>query len=137
MGLGDRLKRARIALGLSCSELARRAGMDPKTPTLIEAGSAPRIDHVARLAAALGTDPGSLAYGLGPAGADPAGIAMRVRSSRTELGISIKELERAAGLAVGTARNIEIGMRTPTVRTVERLAIALGTDPGWLGFGPA
>lgn len=43
-------------------------------------------------------------------------------------------LEVAAGIAEASVMAIERGV-LPQIDTVERIAVALGTDPGWLGFG--
>lgn len=140
-GLGDRVRRARIALGVSSAELARRAGFrSHSTPILIERGTHyPRIDHVERLAAALDVSAGFLAFGADPSIPKPpggsVGFSGRLRSARTELGISMRELERASGLAVGVGRAAEAAKSIPTVRTVERIAVSIGVSPAWLAFG--
>lgn len=141
-GLGDRLKRARKARGLSYAALARLAGMGSHSgPALIERSlNTPELHTVEKLANALGVGPGWLAYGE-PGGGPPsdgpryAGLPARLREARELAGVTRTALERLAGLAVGSGVRIEAGRNVPSVRTLEQIAIALSVSPAWLAFG--
>lgn len=62
-GLPLRLKEARIAAGLTCRQLAERAGLSNPVVAYIEAGRVPGVDTVERIAVALDVAPCWLAYG--------------------------------------------------------------------------
>jgi transcriptional regulator with XRE-family HTH domain len=65
-GVGDRLRVARQAAGMSMRELARRAELSVNAVSLIEAGrGTPRVDNCEALAVALDVAPCWLAYGVG------------------------------------------------------------------------
>lgn len=68
--LGERLRAARIGLGLSQAQLAKRVGLAPNHIARIESGTktAPRFSTVARIAGELGVSLDSLsaACGWGP-----------------------------------------------------------------------
>jgi transcriptional regulator with XRE-family HTH domain len=61
--IGSRITDRRIAVGMSLSELARRAGISKGYLSRLESGGAqrPGFEVIARLAAALGTTPAELA----------------------------------------------------------------------------
>lgn len=64
-GLGDRVRQAREALGISCNELDRRAGLGVSVTSKIETGTRTSItaETAARLAMALGITSDALLYG--------------------------------------------------------------------------
>lgn len=65
-GIGERLRLARQAAGLSMRELARQARLSVNAVSLLEAGKgAPRVDNCEALAVALDVAPCWLAYGVG------------------------------------------------------------------------
>ena len=63
------------------------------------------------------------------------GLALRLRQAREQSGLKKSPLAQRAGLAAATERDIESGLRLPTVGTLARLATALHVSPGWLAYG--
>lgn len=64
--VGERLKAARLQLGVSQMDLAYLAGMNVANYGKIERGVGnPTLDSLVRLAAVMGLDPGALVGGLG------------------------------------------------------------------------
>lgn len=53
----------------------------------------------------------------------------RLRELRTDLGISLRDIERDGGIRRGHLGDLERGRASPTVRTIEALARALGLQP--------
>jgi transcriptional regulator with XRE-family HTH domain len=51
------------------------------------------------------------------------------RRRRTALGVTIEALSADVGLSYSYLGELERGRRNPTLRVVERVAKALGTDP--------
>ena len=62
-------------------------------------------------------------------------IGRRLAQARRKLELSGNALAKRAGLHHKTVQDIEMGVRSPTVETVERLANAMGIRPSWLAFG--
>jgi transcriptional regulator with XRE-family HTH domain len=56
-------------------------------------------------------------------------FARRIRALRSSRGISQAELATAAGLSRGYLSRVEIGMQSPTLEVIERLAAALKVKP--------
>jgi transcriptional regulator with XRE-family HTH domain len=139
--MGDRLRRARRAAGLTQRALAALAGVTHPGIRFIEReGRVPRVDITERFARALGVPAGWLAFGAElpfvPADAlGCAGMAGRLSALRAARGLSTRALGAAAGLASGTVVYVENGQVLPTLDTAERLAVALGVTPWWLAFG--
>ena len=140
-GLPARLKRARA--NLSFNSVATASGLsDGNTIFQLErkAGHVPRLDTVERVAYGLGLSPAFLAYGI-EADADPPSdglrcedVALRLRQTRIDRGLSVLALATAAGLSHTAVGNVERGTM-PTIATAEALATALGVSPGWLAYG--
>jgi transcriptional regulator with XRE-family HTH domain len=64
--VGERLKAARLELGVSQMDLAYLAGMNVANYGKIERGIGnPTLDSLVRLAGVMGLDPGTLVAGLG------------------------------------------------------------------------
>lgn len=55
-------------------------------------------------------------------------IARNVRRLREDLGISLAEVARRAGVAKQTLASLEAGVGNPTIETAERVAAALGVS---------
>ncbi|WP_309088745.1 helix-turn-helix transcriptional regulator [Phenylobacterium sp.] len=64
-------------------------------------------------------------------------LGWNVRARRRQLGISQEELAYEAGMKRSYLSDLERGTRNPSVRAVERLAIALKVPPGDLLAAPA
>lgn len=59
----------------------------------------------------------------------------RLKSAREARGLNSTDIGRSAGLGHQTTTQIERGLRTPQIDTVERIARALDVEPCWLAFG--
>lgn len=60
------------------------------------------------------------------AAGDVRGVTDELRDSRIAAGLGIREVARSASLSAGTIRNIDAGVRSPTVRAAGRYAQAVG-----------
>lgn len=136
--LGDNLRRARKTAGLSQEECAFRAGIHPVNISACERGKAtPRIDTLLKLAEVLGVSAVDL---RGPVDRKPPQslaehFGERLRFHRRRVGLSQEGLARSCALSLDTVHRIENGKRSPTLRTVVRLADTLGIDPAVLVKG--
>ena len=63
------------------------------------------------------------------------GLAARLRRARKTAGLTRTALALKVGGDQTTALDIETEQRLPTVRTIARLASALGVAAGWLAYG--
>lgn len=142
LGFAERLRRARKDADLSHAALARAAGLASRTTTaILENGdSVPRVDTVARLAAALSLSPSYLAFGLGPLSqadraGQSAGLPDRLFAARELRGLSRLQLGQRSGTSHTLVRMTETGTTMPNLAKLEALAKALGISPAWLAFG--
>lgn len=128
---GDRLRRGRLAAGLTREALAARVGL--RSADRIkdwELGvHAPQPRHVPALAGAVGIDPVWL-YDVDPRAA-PLALLRRVR------GLSLQQLSAAAGVPLMTCQRLEQGRGRPDPAVLGRLAAALGVPVGRLMAAPA
>lgn len=62
-------------------------------------------------------------------------IGGRLGVVRLNLGLTVAEVARRAGVTAEGVRSIEKGRVMPGLETVERIAGALNIDPRWLSFG--
>ena len=58
-------------------------------------------------------------------------VPERVRERREELNLSQTRLAGIAGVNPATVNGVEAGTRSPSVRTLEKLAAALGVGPAY------
>ena len=63
------------------------------------------------------------------------GMAARLQQCRRQAGLKLLPMAQKAGLATATGRDIEQGIRLPTIATVVRLAVALEVSAAWLAYG--
>jgi len=63
------------------------------------------------------------------------GLPARLRRVRKQVGLRRSALGYKVGRDSEVTAKVEAGVRIPTVRTLARLASALGVAPGWLGYG--
>lgn len=155
--------RGRIdAAGMTRLDLASLVGLNSRTMLLIEDGKhVPRVGTLERISEALGISPTWLAYGeegtlrfkqkrpRPPLPADPPipqpdsrpaserwrGVALRLASTRELRGLTLRQVEDAAGVSRQTILLIEKGESEPRISTIEDLAVALDVAPGWLAYG--
>jgi len=64
-----------------------------------------------------------------PAPAEP-GLGARLRDRRKEMGLTLKDVARRAGLSVGFISQIERGIASPSLSSLAAVARVLGADPG-------
>ena len=160
--MAKRVLSTRERAGLLLQQVSALAEMSKPVAGLIERGErTPGLDTIERLAAALGVPPGWLAYGyegsepfreryprpiFEPADPTPddkhrvfralhEGFPTRLQQARERSGLSMRTLSTAAGVSVQAWSNAEAGKVVPRVDTAERMAVALGVAPSWLGFG--
>lgn len=160
--LSQRLDRAVTRSGATLKHLSLSANLTHSVASYVCRGlSVPTIETIERLAAALGVSPGWLAYGyegiepfreryprpiFEPADPTPddkhrvfralhEGFPVRLQQARERSGLSMRTLSTAAGVSVQAWSNAEAGKVVPRVDTAERMAVALGVAPSWLGFG--
>ena len=158
----SRLFAVRESAGVDASNLSRSAGLAAGYVLRLEdAVSSPCLDTLAQVAAALGVPPGWLAYGyegnepfrercprplVEPVDPIPEdryrvfralheGFPARLQQARERSGLSMRTVSTAAGVSVQAWSNAEAGKVVPRVDTAERMAVALGVAPSWLGFG--
>jgi transcriptional regulator with XRE-family HTH domain len=134
----ERLRRVRLAVGMTAAGLDAEAGLGGGVVSRLERGQGlPTLPTASWLALALGLSTAWLAYGIGdpaPGEENIAGLAGRAQESRTFLGLSQRELAKRAGVAHGAVRSVECG-GMPGIDTLEKIAGAMGVSPSWLGFG--
>jgi len=63
------------------------------------------------------------------------GLALRLKQARRQSGLKRLPLATKTGLAAATGRDIETGLRLPTVGTIVRLAAPLEVSASWLAYG--
>lgn len=66
---------------------------------------------------------------------DCEGIHTRLRFVRQARGLSYHALARLSGVTHTALHQIEAGKNIPGLDTAEKIAIALGVDPRWFGYG--
>ncbi len=136
-----RLKRARRAAGLTALVLSQAAGVGKSLVSILESGGGrvPRLDTVELLAVALSLSPSFLAFGL-DGQFEPTtelrskGFAARLSEARQERGLSMRAVDKRAGISPGSTRSMEAGTM-PALDTLELVAKALGVSPSWLAYG--
>lgn len=134
-----RLRKTRETRGLTQAALAIAAGwVTGQAISEIErARVGVTVADCARLAGALGVSPCWLAYGAEGAGTDAAGCGVRLREAREAAGYSQRRLTVVLGYGSNSQLSLlESGDRGLEIGQAERLAAALGVEPGWLAYGP-
>lgn len=142
--LADRLKAARLAVGMERAALSLAAGLADSTVWTLEVeGRVPGIDTAERLARVLNLSPCHLSYGVEGAALSPllpdeslraAGAGARLQRLRKHQALSLRGLAQAAQLSATAVMNIEARKVLPSVATAEALAVALGCSPCWLAY---
>lgn len=99
----------------------------------------PRIHTTEQLARALGVSPAWLAFGI-ELPYEPAtelrskSFAARLSEARRERGLSMRAVDKRAGISPGSTRSLEAGTM-PSLDTLELISKALGVSPAWLAYG--
>jgi len=142
--LATTVRRLRSEGGWTLEEVAERAGLDPRHIQLVESGSSnPTLSTLVKVARGLGSSLEMLVAGLSgareraapaaPRGRanEPTGSAAcahRVKVERLQRGWSQAQLAERVGMSVGAIQGLELGKRSPTVRTLDAIAGALGVQ---------
>ncbi|WP_326655711.1 helix-turn-helix transcriptional regulator [Streptomyces sp. NBC_01750] len=113
----DRLRKQRLARGLSSDQLAALAGISPETERRAESGRKPGPRVVAALAKALGVSVGELAPAEGP---------LTLRQMRQRRGLTQREVAAEVGVTSQMVSRVEAG--TYGVKDASRWAAAYGTS---------
>jgi transcriptional regulator with XRE-family HTH domain len=121
LAVGPLVRQLREARGLSETELARRAGLEPKRLRALEAGTTAQ-PHVPTLHALAGALSVPVSTFLPP----PHTLGERVAWWRTMRGFSVPALAAAVGMDPSAILHIEKDRRPPFNRTLQRLAAAFG-----------
>lgn len=142
---GENIRQTRRDAGLSQIDLSFRSNLDRAAVSFLErAERAPDLSTILRLASALGVKPSALLEGVGAStgvrgprqGADglapAAHFGANLRWARQRVGISQEALANEAAVDRAAISVFERGRRDPNLRTVLRLARALGVPPGLL-----
>lgn len=123
---GERIRLLRTEKGLTLAQLAKKVGIGASYLSEIERGQvSPAPATLSRIAEHLGI---SMTQLLGPL----AGLGVRLRQAREELGYSQVELAERASVSPGLVGQIERGEVQPSLLTLDNLASALGVSPCYL-----
>lgn len=139
-GLPRRLHAARMQVDLGRQPLSLAAKLASNAVQRIEVEQRiPSVEVVEKLAAVLRVSPCSLAFGVERpfdecALGRTADLPARLRAAREQSGLSQNALAKASGVARTMIGYIESGDTTPSVATVELLAMALRVSICWLAF---
>lgn len=141
---GEAMRAARHDAGLSQVALSEATRLDRAAISFLErAERAPDLSTLVRVARELGTKPAKLLAGVGlppgrgsvlPAGAERPGepgerFGANLRAARTGAGLSQEALAYEAVVDRAAISVYERGRREPNLRTVLKLARALGLSP--------
>jgi transcriptional regulator with XRE-family HTH domain len=143
--LAQAARALRIEHGWTIEEVAERSDLEPRHVQLVESGkSNPTLATLLRLARGLGTPLESLVAGLSgmgqrrepphgrpeasPAAGGSTACAHHVKVARLARGWSQADLAKRVGLSVGAIQGLELGKKSPTVRTLDAIAEALGVQ---------
>jgi transcriptional regulator with XRE-family HTH domain len=142
---GQNMRAARRRAGLSQIDLSVRADLDRAAVSFLErAERSPDLSTIVRVANAVGVKPAGLLQGIGhgPALRGPrqtadhatpaACFGVNLRWARGRAGVSQEALANDAEVDRAAISVFERGKRNPNLRTVLKLARALGLPPGVL-----
>jgi transcriptional regulator with XRE-family HTH domain len=116
-------------MGITASELGRRAGVSPSFLSEVERGrKSPSLATLDRLASELGVTRGALLPPPGT-GLDAAGLPGRLTFARERAGLTQTRLAEMAGVTPGMVAQVESGAARPSLETLERLAGVLKVSP--------
>lgn len=127
--------------GLTALVLSQAARVGKSLVSILEGGGGrvPRLDTVELLSVALSLSSSFLAFGLdGQFESErelrSKGFAARLAEARRERGLSMRAVDKRAGISPGSTRSQEAGTM-PSLDTLELIAKALSVSPAWLAFG--
>lgn len=127
-----RLREAIVSSGKPPREICRLAGIQSASLIAYCLDRSPRVDTAARLARAIGCQPGWLAFGTdGQGGDDGQGLAGRLYCLRKERGLTLRGV---GGISYAAIALIERG-RGALISSIESIAKSVNVDPAWLAYG--
>lgn len=128
--LGDRVQLIRCEKGMTVQELATRAGISTSYLGEIERGAVyPSLNTLKRLAEELDVPVYVL---MGQDGS----LGHRLKTLREEYGLTQAQLASLAGVTAGLIGQIEQGKVQPSLKTLEKLAQAMGVSPCYFIIEP-
>lgn len=127
VSLGDKIRMIRQEKGLSLKDLSARTGISFTYLSEIERGVLhPAADTLNKIAAALEV-PLSLLLSY-----SENWIGKKIKSVRESLGLTQSALAAQAGVSAALIGQIEAGKVQPSLKTIEKIAQALGISPCYL-----
>ncbi|MGO0122993.1 helix-turn-helix domain-containing protein [Desulfothermobacter acidiphilus] len=130
INVGEQIRLLRTEKGWSLQELSCRAGISASYLSEIERGTVyPSLSTLKRLAEELGVAPVTF---LGHQGT----LGTRLRSLREEYGLTQAQLAAMAGVTAGLIGQIEQGKVQPSLKTLEKIAQAMGVSPCYFLIEP-
>ncbi|MDI6709355.1 MAG: helix-turn-helix transcriptional regulator [Thermoanaerobacterales bacterium] len=128
--IGEKIRVLRGEKGLSLSALAERAGISVSYLSEIERGAVyPSLATLKRLAEELGV-PALVLIG------NEGSLGHKLRMLREEYGMTQAQLARLAGVTAGLIGQVEQGKVQPSLKTLEKLAQAMGVSPCYFIMEP-
>lgn len=126
--LGARLRLAREARELTLETVAQKVGISASYLSQVERELAtPAISTLRRLAEALQVAPNQLV----PT-AQQDSLGAKLKTLRTNLGLSRADVAQRAGVSVSLVAQIENGRTHPSLETLQRISDVLGISPCYL-----
>lgn len=123
LSIGDKIRLLRKEKRLSLAELAQEVGISTSYLSEIERGTVyPSLFILKQLAREVGVPPLVL---MGYEGS----LGHKLRMLRESYGMTQAELARSAGVTAGLIGQIEQGKVHPSLKTLEKLALATGVSP--------
>ncbi|NLG78888.1 MAG: helix-turn-helix transcriptional regulator [Firmicutes bacterium] len=129
IGLGDKLRLAREDRGMTLREVASAAGISSTYLSEIERGNVqPAVSVLKQLARVLHVP---LSTFMSPA--ERKGfLGEKLRRLREKLGMTQAEVAAKAGVSAALIGQIELGRVSPSLKTINKIASALGVSPCYL-----
>ena len=136
MTIGENIRNARKAAGLTQEQLAEKCGTADSAIRKYESGRlCPRWNTARKIAEALGIEPAEV-YDVGErtqefddeAGEEDKAVGMRIRVERVRCGLSQEELAEKVGVTRVSIGNYERGDRNISLTVAKKIAEALNLD---------
>lgn len=130
-----RLRDARVARGLTQTQLGAAAGLSKQAVSNLEGGRQGCTTHLCeRLAAALEAAPAALAYGAAEVGGSAEGYGERLKQARGDR--AMDEVARRLGYrGRSSIANLEAERQQLDLALAEVIARELEVPPAWLAYG--
>lgn len=123
LSMGEKMRLVRGEKNLSLQELADNAGISVSYLSEIERGTVfPALGTLKRIAGGLNISPAAL---MG----QECSLGRKLKTTREEHGLTQVQLANLAGVTAGLVGQIEQGKVQPSLKTLEKLAGAIGVSP--------